>query len=83
MPITKQDWKELGVGLAAFAASFLVKKLLENGYREVFQEEPPDKAEREEEPDWVRLIGWTMVSGLAATATKTLVKRKGKKQIKD
>lgn len=81
MPITKDDWKELGVGLAAFAASFLVKKLLEDGYREAFQEEPPDKVEREEEPDWVRLAGWTLVSGLAATATKTLVKRKGKKRI--
>ncbi len=73
MALDKDDFIQLGYAVATFAASFIVKKALEKGYKKVYKVNPPDK--REEEPSWVDLIGWTVLTGLAASATKTWIRR--------
>lgn len=79
MPFTKDDFQELGIAIATFAASLVVKKALEKGYRKIYKKEPPDKRV-DEDPTWIDLIGWTVITGLAASATKTFIRRKGQHQ---
>jgi hypothetical protein len=76
MLFTKDELQELGIAVATFAASLLVKKTLEKSYKKIYKKDPPDKR-TDEEPDWVDLVGWTIITGLAASATKTFIRRKG------
>ena len=80
MNISKEELIELGLSFTAIGASLLLKKLLEGGYEKVYKEEPPN-AVKDEEIDWARVAGWTIISGLTATAVKVLVKRYGAQRI--
>lgn len=78
----KGEMKDLLLTMAAFGASFILKKSLEAGYEKVYDEDPPN-AVTDKKVHWGKVIGWTIVSGLAATATKVLIKRYGAQQIDD
>lgn len=80
MNISKEEVKNLGLTMGAFAASFLLKKMLEEGYRSIYKEEPPN-AVKDEEVNWGKVIGWTIISGVTATGLKVLVKRLGAQKI--
>lgn len=80
--MNREEMKEFGLTLAAFGASFLLKKSLEAGYQKVYDEEPPN-AVSDKKVHWGKVIGWTIISGLAATATKVLIKRYGAQQIEE
>ncbi len=76
IPGTKSDGLELLISLGAVGAGFLLRKLMENGYRKVYDEEAPDKIDGRE-IEWAKLVGWTVVSGITVTALKVLIKRYG------
>lgn len=82
MHISKQELTEIGLTAGALAASLLLKKVLEEGYQSVFKEEPPN-AVTDRDIHWGKVLGWTVVTGLTATATKVLVKRFGARELKD
>lgn len=75
-----QDVKDFALTMAAFGASYLLKKTLESGYEQIYDEQPPN-AVKDDKVNWGKVIGWTIVTGLAATATKVLIKRIGAQQI--
>lgn len=77
----KDEFKEMGLTLLAFASSYVLKKIMEESYKGIYDEEPPN-AVTDKEIKWGHVVGWTIASGLVATATKVLVKRYGGKQIK-
>lgn len=73
---TKEDIKHLGISAAALAAGFIVKKSMEKGYQKVYHKDPPDKIEAEE-PAWLKLISWTVLTGIVTSAVKNAIRRKG------
>lgn len=75
MNITKEDIKQLGISAAALIAGFVVKKAMEKGYQKVYHKDPPDKIETEQ-PAWLELITWTMVTGIVTTAVKNTIRRR-------
>ncbi|NBC06048.1 MAG: DUF4235 domain-containing protein [Bacteroidetes bacterium] len=79
MLFSKDEIQELGVAVATFAAGLVVKKTLEKGYKKVYKKDPPDKR-TDEEPEWLDLVAWTIATGLAASAVKTLIRRKSIKK---
>lgn len=81
MNITKEDIKHLGVSAAALAAGFIVKKTMEKGYQKVYRKDPPDKIEAEE-PAWLELISWTIVTGIVTSAVKMQFGEEGSKRSK-
>ncbi len=76
MNIESDEWKEAGLTVAALGASFLLKRVLEEAYEFVYKEDPPN-AVKDDEINWGKVVGWTIISGIAATATRVLVKRYG------
>ena len=78
--ISQTKVKEIALTAGAFAASLLLKKLLEEGYQKIYKEDPPN-AIKDEEVNWGKIIGWTIVSGVSAAALKVLVKRVGAHKI--
>lgn len=80
MKITKEELNNVGLTMAAFASSFLLKKILEEGYRKVYDEEPPNAAD-DRDVNWGRVMGWTIISGVTATALKIAVKRLGAQKL--
>lgn len=76
MSDTNENLKELALAAGAFAASFILKKMLEEGYQTLYKEDPPN-AIKDEEVNWGKVIGWTIVSGISAAAIKVLVRRFG------
>lgn len=80
MLFTKDDFKQLGISAAALLAGFVVKKAFEKGYEKAYHKDPPDKI-KEEEPAWMELITWTLVTGIATSAVKSAIKREGIKKI--
>lgn len=66
--------KKLAIAVGAFAASYLLKTVLESAYERIYDEDPPN-AIKDEHVNWGRVIGWTIVTGLATNALKILVKR--------
>lgn len=76
----QDEFKEMGLTLLAFASSYVLKKIMEESYRGIYDEDPPNAA-TDNDIKWGHVIGWTIASGLVATATKVLVKRYGAKQI--
>lgn len=76
MNITKEDIRHLGISAAALAAGFIVKKTMEKSYQKVYRKDPPDKIEAEE-PAWLELISWTVVTGIVTSAVKNAIRRKG------
>ena len=81
MDTSEEKMKELALTIGAFAASYVLKQLLEQGYEKVYEEEPPN-AIKDEEPNWGKIIGWTIVSGVTAAALKLMIKRYGGKKIR-
>lgn len=75
MLLSNEDIQELGIAVATFAAGLVVKKTLEKGYKKAYKKDPPDKR-TDEEPEWLDLVAWTIVTGLAASAVKTFIRRK-------
>lgn len=80
MKISEEELKEIGLTVGALAASLLLKKLLEEGYQSIFKEEPPN-AVTDRDVNWGKVLAWTVVSGLTATATKVMIKRFGAQEI--
>ena len=76
----KEEFKEMGLTLLAFASSYVLKKIMEESYERVYKEEPPN-AVTDKDIKWGHVIGWTIASGLVATATKVLVKRYGAQKL--
>ncbi len=74
MSDTDRTVKEVAITLGAFAASYLLKKLLEEGYEAIYKEDPPN-AIKDEEVNWGKIIGWAIVSGVSAAALKVFIKR--------
>lgn len=72
--------KKVAVALGAFAASYLLKEVLEAAYEKVFDEKSPDSI-IDEEPNWGKIIGWTIVAGLTTNALKILIKRGAGKKL--
>jgi len=69
--------QKLALSLGAVIAGWAVKKTLETGYEKVFKEAAPDKPESDQAMPMLKVATWTMISGLAVSAVKTFVKRKG------
>ncbi len=80
MLISKDDVKQLSMSAAALIAGFVVKKTLEKGYKKVYRKDPPDKIE-DEEPAWIELITWTLVTGIATSAIKNAIRRESIKKL--
>ncbi len=76
MNVSDDRVKEFALAAGAFAASFLLKKILEEGYQTIYKEEPPN-AIKDEEINWGKIIGWTIVSGVSAAAVRVLIRRFG------
>ncbi len=81
MDTSEERVKEVALAIGAFAASYLLKRVLEEGYTKVYHEDPPD-AIKDEEVNWGKIIGWAIVSGVSAAALKVFIKRFGAKKIK-
>ena len=74
--------KATGIALAGVAAGMLVRKLMESGYRKVYDEAPPNKV-TDRSVHWGRVLGWTLLSGAAVSAARLLVKRAGARKIEN
>ncbi len=72
--------EKVAISIAALAVGFALKKLLETGYNELFNERPPN-AVMDEKINWGKVIGWTVVSGLTISLTKVAIKRMGGKYV--
>ncbi len=81
MDTSDERVKEVALAVGAFAASYLLKRILEKGYERVYHEEPPN-AIKDEELNWGKVLGWAIVSGVSAGALKLLIKRYGGKKIR-
>ncbi len=81
MEISESRVKEVALAVGAFAASYLLKRILEEGYERVYHEEPPN-AIKDEEINWGKLLGWAIISGVSAASLKILIKRYGAKKIR-
>lgn len=81
MDTSDEKVKEVALAVGAFAASYLLKRILEEGYERVYHEEPPN-AIKDEELNWGKVLGWAIVSGVSAAALKLLIKRYGGKKIR-
>lgn len=79
--LDEQKTKELLISLGAVGAGYLLKKVLEAGYEKLYDEDPPNQID-DREPNWGKLAGWTIVSGIAATALRVLIRRYGGSTIK-
>lgn len=75
-----KDKEELLISAAAVVAGYGMKQLLEYVYEEIYDEEAPNNID-DREVNWFKVIGWTVVSGVAATAVKMLIKRGAGKKI--
>ncbi len=77
-PISSDDDKrrmqELLISAGAIGAGFLLKRLMEHTYKNMYHEEAPDKIDNRD-INWGKLAGWTIVSGVAVTGLKVLIKR--------
>lgn len=80
MEMDKQQIKDLALGVGAIAAGLLVKKVLEEGYKSTFHKDPPN-AIKDEEINWLHVVGWSVVTGVSATLLKAGIKRLGAKHI--
>lgn len=78
--VSKDKMQEIALTGLAFASSLMLKKILEAAYQKVYQREPPN-AVSDKEIKWGHVVGWTILSGLTATAAKVLVKRYGAKKL--
>ena len=80
MNTSEEKVKEVALAVGAFAAIYLLKRMLEEGYEKVYHEEPPN-AIKDEKINWGRMLGWAIVTGVSATAVKVLIRRFGAKKI--
>ena len=65
---------EIWISAAALVAGYGMRKILELAYEEVYDEKAPYHIDNRE-IDWKKVMGWTIVSGIAVTAMKMLVRR--------
>ena len=80
MEMDKDNLKTIGITVIAMASSFAIKKAMAEGYRNVYDEDPPDEAP-EKDFSWGSIITWTVVTGVTAAATKLLVKKMAAKKV--
>ena len=80
MDTSDEKVKEVALAVGAFAASYLLKRILEEGYERVYHEEPPN-AIKDEELNWGKILGWAVVSGVSAAVLKVMITRFGAKKI--
>ncbi len=81
MDTSERRVKEVALAVGAFAASYLLKRILDEGYERVYHEEPPD-AIKDKELNWGKILGWAIVSGVSSAALKLLIKRYGGKKLR-
>ncbi|AEV31844.1 hypothetical protein Oweho_0831 [Owenweeksia hongkongensis DSM 17368] len=80
MNISEKQAKEIAVGLGALAAGFFLKRIMEKGYEGIFDKEPPN-AVKDEDINWLHVIGWSVITGFTATMLKVGIKRMGGKYL--
>lgn len=80
--MNKNEINKVGLTLLAIGSSYAIKKILEESYKGIYDEEPPN-AVTDKEIKWGHVIGWTVVSGIMASATKVLIKRYGAQHINE
>lgn len=74
--------KKIGLSLTALTTGFLVKKMLESGYRKVYREEPPNSTEHKQ-VNFPKALAWTLISGVLVTGTRLLIKRGGAAKVSE
>ena len=72
--LTEKQAKEIAIGLGALAAGYFLKRVLEKGYESIYEKEPPN-AVKDEEINWLHVIGWSVLTGVSATMLKAAIKR--------
>ncbi|HAD98159.1 MAG TPA: hypothetical protein DCG19_12185 [Cryomorphaceae bacterium] len=79
---SKRKMQELLISAGAMGAGFLLNKLMESGYKGLYHEDAPSKIDARK-VNWMKLAGWTVVSGIAVTGLKVLIRRYAGKAIDD
>jgi hypothetical protein len=77
---TEEQAKEIAITAAAIGTGLLLKKGLEQGYRKVYGEEPPN-AITDREVEWPKVLGWAFLTGTLIYGVRVGIKRWGGKQL--
>lgn len=77
---TKDQAKEIAITAAAIGTGILVRKGLEEGYKKIYGEDPPN-AIKDQEVSWPKALTWAFLTGTLIYGARLGIKRWGGKRV--